>query len=93
VVVYPESAWRQIEAFCFNFGLIPVIKLSDEDKRQLQHISVPKICSLLDCPKSTVYELIQGGELEAIRIGRATIRVRKESFERFLERSRVTSIK
>ena len=35
-------------------------------------IGVPEICAILDCGKSTVYELFNVGKLTKIKLGRST---------------------
>jgi excisionase family DNA binding protein len=45
---------------------------------------VPEAAELLGIPRSRCYELIQRGELPAVRIGERSIRVNRHELERFL---------
>jgi excisionase family DNA binding protein len=47
-------------------------------------LKVPETARLLGVPRSRAYELIQRGELPAVRIGERTIRVNRQELERFL---------
>jgi excisionase family DNA binding protein len=51
---------------------------------------VPEAAELLGLPRTRTYELIQQGELPAVRIGERSIRVNRAELERFLlEKRRV----
>jgi excisionase family DNA binding protein len=53
---------------------------------------VPEAAALLGLPRTRTYELIQRGELPAVRIGERTIRVNRRELEKFLlETCRVVS--
>jgi len=53
---------------------------------------VPEAAELLGLPRTRTYELIQRGELPAVRIGERSIRVNRRELERFLlETCRVVS--
>jgi len=55
-------------------------------------LRVPEAASLLGLPRTRAYELIQRGELPAVRIGERSIRVNRKELERFLlEQRRVVS--
>jgi excisionase family DNA binding protein len=55
-------------------------------------LRVPEAADLLGIPRSRCYELIQRGELPAVRVGERSIRVNRRELERFLlEDSRVVS--
>ncbi len=55
-------------------------------------LRVPEAASLLGLPRTRCYELIQRGELPAVRIGERSIRVNRRELERFLlEKRRVVS--
>jgi excisionase family DNA binding protein len=55
-------------------------------------LKVPEAAKLLGLPKTRTYELIQRGELPAVRIGERSIRVNRKELERFLlEKRRVFS--
>jgi excisionase family DNA binding protein len=51
-------------------------------------LKVPEAAELLGLPKTRAYELIQQGELPAVRIGERSIRVNRSELERFLLKSR-----
>ncbi len=55
-------------------------------------LTVPEAAMELRIPRSRCYELIQRGELPAVRIGERSIRVNRRELERFLlEKKRVTA--
>lgn len=47
-------------------------------------LTVPEAAEELRIPRSRCYELIQRGELPAVRIGERSIRVNRQELERFL---------
>jgi excisionase family DNA binding protein len=49
---------------------------------------VPEAAELLGLPRTRTYELIQRGELPAVRIGERSIRVNRRELERFLLETR-----
>ena len=51
-------------------------------------LRVPEAAELLGLPRTRTYELIQKGELPAVRIGERSIRVNRWELERFLLESR-----
>jgi excisionase family DNA binding protein len=51
-------------------------------------LRVPEAAKELQIPRTRCYELIQRGELPAVRIGERTIRVNRQELERFLLESR-----
>jgi excisionase family DNA binding protein len=51
-------------------------------------LRVPEAAKELQIPRTRCYELIQRGELPAVRIGVRTIRVNRAELERFLLESR-----
>jgi excisionase family DNA binding protein len=51
-------------------------------------LRVPEVAEELSIPRSRAYELIQRGELPAVRIGERSIRVNRAELERFLLESR-----
>jgi excisionase family DNA binding protein len=59
--------------------------LMDREKVWLR---VPEAAQLLGLPRTRTYELIQQGELPAVRIGERSIRVNRGELERFLLESR-----
>ena len=55
-------------------------------------MTVPEAAELLGLPQTRTYELIQCGELPAVRIGEQSIRMNRRELERFLlETCRVVS--
>ena len=51
-------------------------------------LTVPEAAAELRIPRTRCYELIQRGELPAVRIGERSIRVNRAELERFLLESR-----
>ena len=53
-------------------------------------MTIREVAEKLRCSLSTVYELVEGGSLEAFRIGpnRGTIRVTEEQLKTYLDGSR-----
>ena len=51
-------------------------------------ITVPEAAEELHIPRTRCYELIQRGELPAVRIGERSIRVNRAELERFLLETR-----
>ena len=51
-------------------------------------LRVPEAAELLGLPRTRTYDLIQRGELPAVRIGERSIRVNRNELERFLLESR-----
>jgi excisionase family DNA binding protein len=51
-------------------------------------MKVPEAAELLGLPRTRTYELIQQGELPAVRIGERSIRVNRRELERFLLETR-----
>lgn len=47
-------------------------------------LKVPEVAELLQLPRTRTYELIQRGDLPAVRVGVRSIRVRRDDLERFL---------
>ena len=54
-------------------------------------LTVPEAAEELRIPRTRCYELIQRGELPAVRIGERSIRVNRSEMERFLLESRRVS--
>ncbi len=54
-----------------------------EDQRLL--LRIPQVAFVLSCGRSTVYDLINAGELETVRMGRA-IRVTMDSVKAWFNR-------
>ena len=51
-------------------------------------LKVPEAAEELGIPRSRAYELIQQGELPAVRIGERSIRVNRRELKRFLLETR-----
>jgi len=51
-------------------------------------MTVPDAAAYLSLPRSRMYDLIQRGELPAVRIGERSIRVNVRDVERFLAENR-----
>jgi excisionase family DNA binding protein len=58
------------------------------DAKERVWLTVPEAAEELRIPRTRCYELIQRGELPAIRIGERSIRVNRQELERFLLESR-----
>jgi excisionase family DNA binding protein len=56
--------------------------------REKVWLRVPEVAELLGLPRTRAYELIQRGDLPAVRIGERSIRVNRAELERFLLESR-----
>lgn len=51
---------------------------------QQEWMKVPEAAAYFCIPRSRIYELIQSGELPAVRIGERSIRVNRREVEQFL---------
>ena len=51
-------------------------------------MTVPDAAAYLSLPRSRMYDLIQRGELPAVRIGARSIRVNRKAVEQFLWENR-----
>jgi excisionase family DNA binding protein len=51
-------------------------------------LTVPEVAEELHIPRTRCYELIQRGELPAVRIGERSIRVNRRELEKFLLENR-----
>ncbi len=54
------------------------------DANEKAWLTVPETAALLRVPRTRCYELIQRGDLPAVRIGERSIRVNRTELERFL---------
>ena len=61
-------------------------KITDAGKKGW--LTVPEVAEELRIPRTRCYELIQRGDLPAVRIGERSIRVNRRELERFLLESR-----
>jgi excisionase family DNA binding protein len=55
---------------------------------QKRWLTVPEVAEELRIPRSRCYELIQRGELPAVRVGERSIRVNRLELEKFLLENR-----
>jgi excisionase family DNA binding protein len=51
-------------------------------------LTVPEVAENLKIPRSRAYDLVQRGDLPAVRLGERSIRVNRRELERFLLGSR-----
>ena len=51
-------------------------------------LTVPEVAEELRIPRSRAYDLVQRGDLPAVRLGERTIRVNRRELERFLLETR-----
>lgn len=58
------------------------------ETREKEWLRVPEAADLLGIPRSRCYELIQAGDLPAVRIGECSIRVNRRELECFLLETR-----
>jgi excisionase family DNA binding protein len=61
---------------------------SNMETTEKEWLKVPEAAELLGLPKTRAYELIQQGELPAVRIGERSIRVNRRDLEKFLLENR-----
>lgn len=62
------------------------------DVRERTWLTVPETAKELRIPRTRCYELIQRGDLPAVRVGQRSLRVNRGELERFLlEKRRVFS--
>jgi excisionase family DNA binding protein len=54
------------------------------EQERREWLKVPEAAQYFGVPRSRMYELIQRGELPAVRIGQRSIRVNRREIERFL---------
>lgn len=58
------------------------------ETKEREWLRVTEAADLLGLPRTRCYELIQRGELPAVRIGERSIRVNRRELERFLLETR-----
>jgi excisionase family DNA binding protein len=67
----------------------PIVKDGrNMETTEKQWLKVSEAAELLGLPKTRAYELIQQGELPAVRIGERSIRINRAELERFLLETR-----
>lgn len=59
------------------------------DEQQHEWLKVPEVAEVLRIARSRAYELVQNGEIPAVRIGRS-VRVSRKELDRWLEDQRYT---
>jgi excisionase family DNA binding protein len=64
------------------------MKTKTTDAGEKSWLTVPEAAEELRIPRSRCYELIQRGELPAVRLGERSIRVNRQELEQFLLESR-----
>ena len=57
---------------------------ASEQSEMNQWLKVSEVAELLRLPRTRAYELIQRGDLPAVRVGERSIRVHRDQLERFL---------
>ena len=65
---------------------------ASEQGEMNQWLKVTEVAELLRLPRTRTYELIQRGELPAVRVGERSIRVHRDELERFLLEERPVAI-
>jgi len=63
-----------------------------EKTKTREWLKVPEVAEELNIPRSRAYELIQRGELPAVRIGERSIRVNHRELEKFLLENRRVAV-
>jgi excisionase family DNA binding protein len=69
-------------------GEVQSRRLCVEAIEQETWLTVPQVAEELQIRRTRAYELIQHGELSAVRIGERSIRVNRRELERFLLETR-----
>lgn len=64
--------------------MLPKEDISIEEKTLSRLLNAQDVATTLNMGLSTVYQLVERGELPSIRIGR-TVRIRPEDLEKFIE--------
>jgi excisionase family DNA binding protein len=60
--------------------------MTEQERREW--MKVPEAAQYFGVPRSRMYELIQRGELPAVRIGQRSIRLNRREVEQFLRENR-----
>ncbi len=60
------------------------------EREKREWMKVPEAAEYFGVPRARMYDLIQRGELPAVRIGERSIRVNRREVERFLREHRST---
>jgi len=84
--VTPRTIYRQIETgeieTVVKRGRLRVELQADLARGDL--LRPPEVADLLQVSRSTVYRWIEEGRLSAVRLGKGTVRVTRESLERLM---------
>jgi excisionase family DNA binding protein len=59
--------------------------------KQRTWLKVPEVAAELAIPRTRAYELIQRGQIPAVRVGERSIRVNRQELEQFLRSQRVVA--
>jgi excisionase family DNA binding protein len=59
--------------------------------KQRTWLKVPEVAAELAIPRTRAYELIQRGQIPAVRVGERSIRVNRQELEQFLLSQRVVA--
>jgi excisionase family DNA binding protein len=59
--------------------------------KQRTWLKVPEVAEELGIPRTRAYELIQRGQIPAVRVGQRSIRVNRQELEQFLLSQRVVA--
>lgn len=62
-----------------------------DEQEQKEWLKVPEVTEFLRIGRSRAYELVGGGEIPAVRIGRS-VRVNRKELERWLEDQRYADV-
>ena len=52
---------------------------------------VYRVAKLLDVSKKRIYQMVQEGKLDAVRLGPRSMRITRDSIDRFVEQGRLTN--
>jgi excisionase family DNA binding protein len=68
------------------------MKMQDSNTNDINWLTVPEAAEELRIPRTRCYELIQRGELPAVRLGERSIRVNRRELEKFLLENRRVAV-
>jgi excisionase family DNA binding protein len=66
--------------------------MQDSNTNDINWLTVPEAAEELRIPRTRCYELIQRGELPAVRLGERSIRVNRRELEKFLLENRRVAV-
>ena len=58
----------------------------EREHRGVQLLSIAQLCQEIGMGKSWVYRRLRSGEIPSVKLGRSTIKVRRDELEQYLER-------